>query len=299
MRVAITGASGMIGRSLVAALRTDGHAVVRLVRRPDAGRAPDAAYWDPASGTIDMERLRDVDAVVHLAGESLVGVWTAAKKRRIRDSRVQGTALIARAAAALDPRPAALLSASASGWYGDRPAEEALDEESPSGTGFLAETARAWEAAASPAADAGVRVAYLRSGMVLTREGGALRPLLPLFRLGLGGRLGSGRQPWSWISLDDEIGAIRHVLEREDLAGPVNLVAPEATTNRTFTAALGRAVRRPTVFVAPGFALRLVAGEMAEQMLLGGQSVVPRRLLASGYRFRHPTLDQALGAIVA
>lgn len=299
MRVAITGASGLIGRALAAALRRDGHEVTRLVRSRAAAREPDAVYWSVAERRVDAAGLEGHDAVVHLAGESLIGLWTRSKRRRIRESRVFGTELLARTLAALERPPGALLSGSAIGYYGDRPPDEPLDESAGPGAGFLAELALEWEAAAGAAAAAGVRVALLRTGLVLSREGGALGPMLPLFKLGLGGRLGSGRQVWSWIALEDEVDAIRHILDHDTLAGPVNLVAPSPVSNAEFTRTLGRVLDRPTIFAAPELAIRAVAGEMAEEMLLAGQRVVPRKLLESGYRFRHPELEGALRGILA
>lgn len=298
MRIAITGASGLIGRALVASLRGDGHEVTRLVRSEAAARAPDAVFWSVAEDRIDAAGLEAHDAVVHLAGESLVGLWTESKKRRIRESRVRGTTLLARALAGLDRPPRALLSGSAIGIYGNRPPDVPLDETAAPGSGFLADVAQEWETATGSAEAAGIRVAHLRTGLVLSREGGALGPMLPLFKLGLGGKVGSGQQVWSWIALEDEVGAIRHLLDHDDLAGPVNLVAPEPVTNAEFTRTLGRVLGRPAWFTAPEFALRLVAGEMAEEMLLASQNVVPKRLLESGYRFRCPTLEGALRAML-
>lgn len=294
MRVAITGSSGLIGSALVERLRANGHEVTRLVRSRDRAGGPGAAYWDPARGEVDAAGLEGHDVVIHLAGESLVGLWTARKKARIQDSRVRGTRLLAEALAALSRPPAVLLSASAIGFYGARPPDVGLDEDAPPGTGFLADTARAWEAAADPARAAGIRVVHPRFGLVLSPRGGALAAMLPLFRLGLGGRLGSGAQVWSWITLDDVVEAALHALRTESLAGPVNFVAPEPVSNAEFTRVLGRVLRRPALLVVPAFAARLAAGEMAEEMLLSGARVVPRRLLETGYRFRFPALEPAL-----
>lgn len=296
MRVAITGASGLIGSTLSESLRADGHDVQRLVRREAEALAADAVYWDPATDRIDARRLEGVEAVVHLAGESLIGVWTDAKKRRIRESRVRGTALLAGAVAALRERPRVFVSASGAGYYGVRSASDVVDETGSRGNGFLAETAAAWEAASAPVRRAGIRVAYMRSGMVLSRKGGALQAMLPAFKLGIGGRIGSGEQPWSWISLEDEVRAIRFLLEKPVLDGAVNATAPNPATNAEFTAALGEALGRPTFLAAPSFAVRLFAGEMAENMALGGQAVLPRRLLEAGFEFRHPDLRSALRA---
>jgi len=294
MRVAITGSSGLIGSALVERLRADGHQVTRLVRGRERAVGAGAVHWDPARGEVDAAGLEGHDVVIHLAGESIVGLWTARKKARIRDSRVEGTRLIAGALAGLARPPAVLLSASATGFYGARPPDEVLDEEASPGTGFLAETAQAWEAAADPARAAGIRVVHARFGLVLSPRGGALAAMLPVFRLGLGGRLGSGAQVWSWIALDDVVEAALHVVRTDPLAGPVNFVAPEPVSNAEFTRVLGRVLRRPTLFAVPAFAARLVAGEMAEEMLLTGARVEPRRLLESGYRFRFPSLEPAL-----
>jgi uncharacterized protein (TIGR01777 family) len=290
MRIAVTGASGLVGRPLCAALAAQGHEVVRLVRGGSAP-SPGAVPWDPERGTIGD--LGGVDAVVHLAGESIASRWTKERKRRIVESRVQGTRLVAGALAALPRKPAALVCASAVGWYGAR-GDEALDESSPPGTGFLAETCRAWEESADPARDAGIRVVNLRFGIILSARGGALAKMLLPFKLGAGGRVGDGRQWMSWIAHDDALGAIRHAMATADLAGPVNAVAPAPVTNAEFTRVLGRVLGRPTVMTMPAFAARLAFGEMADHLLLAGQRVLPRRLAGSGYAFRHPELEGAL-----
>jgi uncharacterized protein (TIGR01777 family) len=292
VKIAITGSSGLIGSALVPALRDDGHTVVRLVRRPPGGA--DELRWDPAARSLDPAALAGVDAVVNLAG---VGIgdrrWTAARKQAVLASRVDATETISAAVAAADPRPRALLSASAVGWYGDT-GDSTVDESAPAGADFLAEVCRRWEAATQPAAAAGVRVARLRSGLVCGK-GGLLGRLLPLARLGLASPLGSGRQWWSWISLADEVGAIRHVLGADDVAGPVNLTGPEPVTNREFTRTLGRVVRRPVVLPpVPRVALRLALGEFADVGVVAGQRVLPRVLQDTGYRFRHETVEQAL-----
>jgi uncharacterized protein (TIGR01777 family) len=253
-----------------------------------------AVSWDPAAGAIDSTGLVGVDAVVHLAGESIAGGrWTEARKRRIRDSRVSSTRLLARALAQLASPPRVLVAASATGYYGDRGAE-VLREESAPGAGFLAGVCREWEAAAEPAARHGIRVVHLRIGLVLSRDGGALASLLTPFRLGAGGPVGSGAQYWSWITLDDLLGAILHALTTEALAGPVNAVAPNPVTNREFAKTLGRVLRRPALLPLPAFAARLVLGEMADALLLASARVVPARLQATGYAFRAPTLEGAL-----
>lgn len=289
----MTGASGLIGTALVAHLRADGHEVLRLVRRPAA--RPDEVTWDPVAGTVDLGRLSGVDAVVHLAGAG-VGEhrWTAAYRQVILDSRVQGTGTIARAVAELDPAPGVLVSASAIGFYGDT-GSRAVDETAPRGAGFLAEVVEAWEAAAEPARVAGVRVVHPRSGLVMARSGGAWARLLPLFRLGVGGRLGNGRQYWSYITLEDEVRALTHLLDSE-LAGPVNLTAPEPATNAEITKAMGAALHRPTLLPVPAIALRTVLGEFSSEVL-GSARVRPARLLADGFAFRHPDLVSAVATV--
>jgi len=291
MKVAVTGASGLIGSALVPFLRTAGHEVLSLVRR--APVAADEVGWDPARGEIDRLALEGIDGVVHLSGENVAaGRWTAARKARLRESRVGPTRLLAETLASLARRPRVLVSASAVGLYGDR-GEEWVTESSPPADDFLGRLSVAWEAATGPAARAGIRVVNLRTGIVLTPAGGALGKMLLPFRLGLGGVLGSGRQYVSWVAMDDEVGAIRHVLEREDVAGPVNAVAPRPVTNAELTKTLGRVLSRPTLVPAPAFALRLALGEMAEA-LLASTRVRPERLVATGYRFLFPELEPAL-----
>jgi uncharacterized protein (TIGR01777 family) len=288
MRIAVAGSSGFLGAHLVRALAGDGHEVVRLVRRPPDG--PGEVRWDPKAGL--APDLSTVDAAVNLAGANVGRRWTAAYKRTIRDSRVDTTATLARAVAAADPRPAVLLNASAVGWYGDT-GDRMVDEEAPAGEGFLADVSRAWEAATAPAEDAGVRVVRLRTGLPLDKRGGLLKPLLLPFRLGLGGRLGNGRQYLPWISLPDWLGAVRFLLDRPDIAGPVNLTGPEPVTNAEFTRALGAALHRPTLFPVPAPALRLVLGEFAGEAL-GSQRVMPAVLTRAGYPFAHPDVTAAL-----
>lgn len=295
MKVAVSGASGLIGSALVPSLRSSGHEVVRLVRREPA--SPDEARWDPAAGELDRSALQGVDAIVNLSGENLGRRWTDVRKREILDSRVRSTALLARTAAALPPRPSVLVVASAVGYYGDR-GDEILTEESSAGTGFLADVVRAWEAAADPAREAGVRVAHLRQGIVLSTEGGALKQMLLPFKLGVGGRVGSGRQWWSWVSLDDVVAAYRYALET-DVKGAFNVTAPNPATNEQFTKALGKALRRPTLIPTPGFGIRALFGEMGDAMLLGGQRVLPGRLLDAGFEFSEPTLEGALEHILS
>lgn len=290
MKVAVSGASGLIGSALVPSLRDRGHEVLRLVRREATGA--DEIRWDPATGKLDASRLQGVDALVNLSGENLGKRWTDSRKRVILDSRVQSTELLARTAAALDPKPSVLVVASAVGFYGNR-GDEILTEESAAGAGFLADVVRAWEAAADPARDAGIRVVHLRQGIAISKDGGALKPMLLPFKLGVGGRVGSGKQWWSWIAMDDLVVAYAHVLEG-DLAGAVNATAPSPATNEQFTKALGSALHRPTVLPVPAFGARTLFGEMGEAMLLGGQRVLPARLLEAGLEFATPTIDLAL-----
>ena len=294
MRIAITGASGLIGRALAPALEGDGHELVRLVRREAATAAE--ASWDPASGIVDVAALAGVDVVVHLAGETIGQRWTSSTKRKVLDSRVEGTRAIAEAVAALDPTPV-LLCASAVGFYGNR-GDEILTEASPRGSGFLADVVEAWERAAQPARDAGARVVHLRQGIVLSRQGGALQKLLTPFKLGVGGRIGGGRQWWSWVGLEDTVGAYRLALAGE-LEGPVNVTAPSPVTNAEFVQALGRALHRPSIVPLPSFAVSLGFGQMGREMLLDGQRVLPERLEQAGFDFQHPTIDAAMTAALA
>ena len=292
MHVAVSGSSGLVGSALVRFLGAGGHRVSRLVRGPVAGA--DAIGWDPAAGVRDTALLEGLDGVVHLAGENIgAGRWTARRKAAIRQSRVEGTQRLCEALARLARRPKVLVSASAVGFYGDR-GDETLREESPAGSDFLAQVCRDWETATDPAARAGIRVVRLRLGMVLSPAGGGLKKMLPPFRLGAGGRIGSGRQYMSWIALDDAVGAIHHALTNDSLVGPVNAVAPSPVTNAEFTRALARVLRRPAVAPLPAFAARLAFGEMADALLLAGQRVLPARLQASGYAFRFPDLEGAL-----
>ena len=293
MKVLVSGSSGLVGSALVPFLTGGGHQVVRLVRSEPGPEASEVC-WDPETGSIDRAGLKGVDAAVHLAGESIAaGRWTAARSARILESRVKGTRLLAETLAELEQPPKALVSASAVGYYGDR-GEETLREESGSGSAFLSEVCRQWEAATEPAAAAGIRVVNLRFGVILASAGGALPRLLTPFRLGGGGTLGSGKQFMSWVALDDVVGSILHALTTEALRGPVNAVGPQAVTNREFTKALGRALGRPTLFPMPACAARLAFGEMADELLLASQRVEPAKLLASGYQFRFPDLEGAL-----
>lgn len=292
-RIAVSGASGLIGSRLCELLAEAGWLVAPLVRRPPRPGSAEI-HWNPAGGEVDATGLRGIEAVVHLAGENIAGGrWTAARKALIRDSRVVGTTLLSQCLASLDPPPRVLVSASAIGFYGDR-GDEPLDETSPPGNGFLPEVCRAWEAATAAARGAGVRVVNLRIGVVLAAEGGALAKMLGPFKLGLGGQLGNGRQYMSWISRDDLVRAIVHALERDDLRGPINAVAPQPVTNADFTAALGRVLGRPTLAHVPALAVRALFGEMGRDLLLASTRVVPRRLEQSGFVFRHSDLANAL-----
>ena len=296
MDVAITGASGLIGHALAGALRERGDAPVSIVRGDR-----DGIRWDPDNGVIDAAGLDGIDAVVHLAGEGIGEKrWTPEQKQRIRASRVAGTTLLANTLAALDRPPQVLVSASAVGWYGNR-GDEVLTEESPppAPDEFLAEVCRAWESATGPAGVAGIRTVHVRTGIILSVAGGALARMLTPFRLGVGGRIGSGRQYMSWIAIDDEVGAILHAIDTAGLSGPVNATAPNPVTNAEFTKALGRVLHRPTILPTPTAPLKAVYGkELVQSLLLDGQRVVPERLQSSGYAFVLPTLDRALTAIL-
>ena len=292
MRILVTGASGLIGSALVSYLTAGGHAVTRLIRaqpRPGQGEV----HWDPEAGTLDPMVLQGVDAAVHLAGESIAQRWTPERKAKILKSRARGTRLLSESFARLTQPPCVFLCASAIGYYGDR-GEEVLTEDSPSGVGFLAEVCRGWEAACAAAVQKGIRVVNLRMGIVLSAAGGVLPRMLLPFRMGLGGRIGSGRQYMSWIALDELVGVIIHALTCDILAGPVNAVAPHPVTNLEFTRTLGRVLRRPTVLPVPAFAARLALGEMADSLLLASARVEPARLAASSYAFRYPELEGAL-----
>lgn len=301
MRVLVSGSSGLIGSALVTRLGAEGHDVVRLVRGAAAG--PDEVRWDPMARSIDLAALQAggaIDGVVHLAGEGIGEKrWSDEQKRKILDSRVQGTTLLAETIAALDPKPAVFVSGSAVGFYGLR-GDEVLTEESSSGDGFLADVTRQWEASTAAAEAAGIRTVHLRTGIVLSPKGGALGRLLPLIRLGVGGKLGSGEQWWSWISLEDEVRLIVHCLEHDDLAGPVNATAPQPATNAEVVRALGRAAGRPTVLPVPRFALSLVmGGELTEEVVMAGQRALPKVAEAAGFTFTHPDIDAVARAILS
>ncbi|MEV6960438.1 TIGR01777 family oxidoreductase [Streptomyces sp. NPDC051207] len=294
-RIAVAGASGLVGSALVRSLTADGHEVVRLVRR--APRAADEVRWDPGRRSVDAAGLAGCDAVVNLAGAGIGDRrWTRAYKEKIRSSRVDGTAALAGALAALDPgtRPRVFVNGSAIGFYGDT-GDRAVDESAPPGEGFLPSLCVEWEAAVAPAREAGVRTVLARTGLVVARGGGAWGRLFPLFRAGLGGRLGDGRQYWSFVALHDEVAALRHLLDTDGLSGPFNLTAPHPVTNREVTAAMGRVLRRPTPFAVPAPVLRGVLGEMAGDVL-GSARVLPARLLESGFRFAFPEVEEAIRA---
>ena len=295
MNVLISGVTGLIGSAVKRLLAAEGHEVVGLTRRHPPGEG--AIGWDPSAGVLDAARLADFHAVVHLAGENIGTRWTPARKREIRKSRVDGTRLVCERLASLEAPPEVLICASAIGYYGDR-GDELLTEESPPGQGFLAEVCQEWEAATEPARQKGIRVVNLRIGVVLSPEGGALPKMLTPFKLGLGGRVGSGRQYWSWIARDDVAGAIRHALLTPALNGPVNATAPHPATNAEFTKVLGRVLGRPTLLPLPAAAARLMLGEAANELLLGSGRILPKRLQESGYEFRYPELDEALRSML-
>ncbi|WP_369199957.1 TIGR01777 family oxidoreductase [Streptomyces sp. PU-14G] len=293
MRIAVTGSTGLIGTALTRSLRAEGHDVLRLVRRPAS--AADEVTWHPQDGHVDTASLVGCEAVVHLAGAGVGDRrWTEAYKRELRDSRVRGTRTLATALAALADPPRTLLLSTAIGYYGDT-GDRAVDETAGPGDGFLADLCQDWEAAARPAQEAGIRTVPARTGLVVARGGGAWGRLFPLFRAGLGGRLGTGRQYWSHIALHDHVAALRFLLDRADVSGPVNLTAPRPATNREVTAAMGRVLRRPTPFAVPAPALRLALGEFAGDVL-GSQRVLPRRLLDAGFRFAFPDITAAIRA---
>jgi uncharacterized protein len=293
-KVLVSGSSGMIGRALITRLSEDGCRITRLVR--GTSPAPGQLPWDPYQ-PISPQSVSGFDAVIHLAGESIVGRWTEAKKRAIRESRVSGTSNLSAACAKAASPPRVLISASAIGYYGNG-GDEILREDSPSGSGFLPEVCHEWEAANQPAADAGIRTAQVRFGIVLSKDGGALPKMLTPFRLGLGGSIGDGQQWWSWIDLRDAVGAIRHLLNTDFLHGPVNVVGPNSVTNAQFTKALASALSRPAIFPVPAFVAKLALGQMAEELLLASQRVEPGKLLAAGYIFQYPELRTSLSAIL-
>lgn len=285
----------MIGHAVMAELTRRGDEVVRIVR---PGSHAVGVFWDPRTGQIEKDRLGGFDAVVHLAGESIAGLWTPARKKSIRTSRVQGTSLLATTLAALTYRPKVLVSASAIGYYGNHPRAEPLDESASRGDGFLAEVSELWESSADPARQAGIRVVHPRFGLVLSKRGGALKLALPAFYAGIGGRLGTGDQIWSWVTLDDVVGSILHIIETASLEGPVNVTAPNPVSNAEFTKALAQALHRPALLPLPEVLVKL-GGGVAEELILSSARVVPRKLLESGYKFKHPELRQALQSVLA
>lgn len=290
LTVLVSGSSGLVGSALTNSLEANGHTVRRLVRRGTVGK--NEFHWDIAKGKLDPKALEGADAVIHLAGESIAaGRWTSAQKERIRSSRIDGTRLVVNGIRSAKKGPSVLLTAAAVGFYGARGDEE-LDESSATGDGFLAEVCRAWEEETHGLE--GVRTANMRFGVILNSSGGALKKMLLPFKLGLGGRLGSGKQWMSWIALSDVVGALQHALVTESLNGPVNVVAPNAVRNSEFTKVLGKVLGRPTIFPAPAFAMRLALGEMADELLLTGQHVLPRKLQESGFEFGYPELEGAL-----
>ncbi len=300
MKIVVTGSSGLIGSALVRVLNSEGeghaHEVLRLVRREAA--APDEVSWDPAADRgPDVERLRGVDVAINLAGAGLGDHrWSDGYKKEILDSRISSTRLLAEALARLEPKPAVLLSGSAIGFYGDT-GDRFVDEQAPGATDFAATVAREWEEAAAAASDAGIRTVFLRTGIVLSTKGGALGKVLPLFKAGVGGRLGSGRQYISWIARPDHIAAMRFLLDADEINGPVNLTAPNPVTNREYTKAIATAIHRPALFPAPSIALKAVLGEFADNVV-GGQRVLPKRLLDAGFEFGYPDIEPALRALV-
>ncbi|HME34034.1 MAG TPA: TIGR01777 family oxidoreductase [Candidatus Sulfotelmatobacter sp.] len=293
-RILVSGVSGPIGAALLPTLKTGGYEVTRFVRRTPAGEGQ--IFWDPAK-PVAPEAVSGFDAVIHLAGESIVGRWTAEKKLKIRDSRVTGTSNLAQALAHAKDKPQVFICSSAIGYYGDR-GDDILNEESAPGKGFLPEVCREWEAAAQPAADAGIRTVRIRTGVVLSPTGGALGKMLTPFKMGVGGRIGSGRQWMSWIDVQDMVGTIHHILKSDLLQGPVNLVAPKPVTNAEFTQTLASVLARPAIFPVPAFVVKLAFGEMGETVLLGSQRVEPAQLVATGYPFRFSELRASLEGLL-
>jgi hypothetical protein len=292
MNILVSGASGLIGQALIPVLTAGGHRVICLVRFRPRGGEP-LVYWDPAGGDSDTPKLEGFDAVVHLAGEPITGRWNAATKRAIRDSRVRSTRLLCETLAQLSSRPRVLIAASASGYYGDRGAE-VLREESGAGSSFLSQVCQEWEAATGPAAARGIRVVNLRFGFVLSAAGGGLAKMLPAFKLGVGGKIGSGKQYLSWIAIDDLVQIILFATTAEALHGPANAVAPNPVTNLVFAKTLGRVLGRPTILALPAFLVRLAFGEMGKELLLASARIEPLRLMNTGYQFRFPQLEGAL-----
>jgi uncharacterized protein (TIGR01777 family) len=298
MKILVSGSHGMIGQALIKSLTNDGHEVLRLVRRERSFGSPEVE-WNPDQGRIDAQHLEGLDAVVHLAGENIAeGRWTNGKKQAIRESRVQGTSLLSEALARVSRPPSLFLSASAIGYYGDR-GEEQLTEKSAPGKGFLADVCVAWEEATKPAVEKGIRTVYPRFGVVLDPGGGALEKMLTPFRMGIGGRVGNGKQWMSWISLPDVVNGLKFLIEDTSASGPVNFVAPNPVTNAEFTKTLGRVLSRPTILPVPEFGVRLAFGEMADALLLSSQKVDPEVLQDRGFLFEWPTLERALRRVMA
>ena len=296
-RILISGASGMVGTALVPTLRAGGAQIVRLARAGAPSRASEQTVaWDPAQ-PISPDSVSGFDAVIHLAGENIVGRWTPAKKARIRDSRIPATTHLAQALAQTKQKPGVFLSASAIGYYGSR-GDEVLTEDKAPGSGFTADLAHEWELATTPAANAGIRTAQMRIGVILAGSGGALQKMLTPFKMGVGGRIGNGRQWMGWVDLQDILGAIHHLLKTDSLNGPVNLVAPNPVTNAEFTKILASVLSRPAIFPMPAFAARLAFGQMADELLMASQRVAPGKLIASGYAFRFGDLRTSLRAIL-
>lgn len=295
MKIAITGSSGLIGTALIEAIKERGDTAIRIVR---SKAGTDDVLWDISAGTIEAAELEGVDAVVHLAGAGIGDAkWSDERKSVVTESRTLGTALIAETIAGLTVKPKVFVSGSAMGFYGDR-GDQKLTENDSRGSGFLSDVVVAWEAAAAPALEAGIRTAFIRTGVVLSPEGGALKEQLPFFKMGIGGKIGDGSQYWSWISITDQVNAILHVID-SDISGPVNLTAPNPSTNEEFTKALGKALGRPTFLPTPKFAVDLRLGkEAAKEMLFFSTRVMPSVLLDSGFTFTHPTIDEAFGALL-
>jgi len=295
MKVLVSGSTGLIGSELIPYLNRNGYATQRLVR----GSATGDVRWDPEAGTIEKEKLNTIDAVVHLAGENIAaGRWNEERKKKILESRVKGTKLLAESLAALTTSPKVMICASASGYYGDR-GEEILREDSSPGTGFLTDVCKEWEAAAEPARQKGIRVVHVRIGILLTPKGGALGKMIRPFKLGVGGRLGSGKQYWSWIAIDDLLRVIEFALTTDPIQGPVNTVTPNPVTNAEFTRTLSKVLRRPAIFPAPAVALKLALGEMAQELLLSSFRMEPARLISSGFVFHYPELEGALHHVLS
>jgi hypothetical protein len=292
MKIAITGSTGLIGSALCEHLRAKGHSILRLQRKRSSLDG-ESIYWKPSESVLDSDSLEGIDAAVHLAGENLFGLWTQSKKQRIMQSRIMGTALLSNAMAGLKAQPKVLISASAIGYYGHRP-DAWVNEESQNGDGFLAEVCREWEKAADPAREAGIRVVHPRIGLLLSKNGGALKIMLPVFKAGLGAKLGSGNQMWSWIAIDDVIHALAFLLESKEARGPVNLVAPNPVTNKEFTKTLGKVLHRPTLFFVPTPLMEFAAGEMAQETMFSSQAVQSKRLAEWGYSFKYKELKTAL-----